>query len=98
MLRIMSAAGRSIAFMAVLLIAASFSMQAWRVGYQNYQLHKQIESVEEQNRQLEARSAKLRLDIVLSRDPEHLVPLIHEQLGLTKPNEVFIQVATPAPR
>jgi cell division protein FtsB len=98
MLRVMSAAGRAIAFAAVLLIAASFSVQAWRVGYQNYQLHKQIDVVEQQNDRLAADSVQLRRDIILSRNPEYLVPLIHEQLGLTKPGEVFIQIATPAPK
>jgi len=98
MLRVMSAAGRMIALAAVLLVAVSFSIQAWRVGAQNYQLHKQIDVVEDQNRQLTAESVKLRKDVILSRDPEYLVPLIHEQLGLTKPHEVFIQVATPAPK
>lgn len=98
MVRVMSTAGRIVALAAVLLVVASFSGQAWRIGYQNYQLHKQIDTVEEQNRQLTASSVRLRRDIILSRDPEYLVPLIHEQLGLTKPHEVFIQVATPAPK
>ena len=98
MIRVMSAAGRALALTAVVLIAASFSVQAWHVGYQNYQLHKQIDAVEEQNRQLTAQSVSLRRDIILSHNPEYLVPLIHEQLGLTKPREVFIQIATPAPK
>jgi cell division protein FtsB len=98
MLRLMSAAGRTIALVAVLLIAASFSVQAWRVGRQNYQLHKQIDIIEQQNDKLGADSVQLRRDIILSRNPEYLVPLIHEQLGLTKPGEVFIQIATPAPK
>lgn len=96
MLGLMSAAGRAIAMTALVLIVASFSVQAWRVGYQNYQLHKQIDTVEEQNRMLQAQTVQLRRDIILSRNPEYLVPLIHEQLGLTKPNEVFIQVAPPS--
>lgn len=98
MVRVMSTAGRIVALAAVLLVVASFSGQAWRIGHQNYQLHKQIDTVEDQNRQLTASSVRLRRDIILSRDPEYLVPLIHEQLGLTKPHEVFIQVATPAPK
>lgn len=97
MVRVMSTAGRLVGLAAVLLVVASFTGQAWRVGYQNYQLHKQIDAVEDQNQQLGASSVKLRRDIILSRDPEYLVPLIHEQLGLTKPHEVFIQIATPAP-
>ena len=95
MLRVMSAAGRAIAAVTVLLIAASFSVQAWRIGYQNYQLHQQIDLIEEQIEKLAADSVHLRRDIILSRNPEYLVPLIHEQLGLTKSGEVFIQVATP---
>ena len=98
MMRFMSVTGRTIAFLAVLLIAASFSVQAWRIGYQNYQLHKQIDTIEQQNDKLAADSVQLRRDIILSRNPEYLVPLIHEQLGLTKPGEVFIQIATPAPK
>ena len=98
MARVMAIAGRAIALAAVLLVAISFSVQAWRVGFQNYQLHKQIDSVEDQNRQLAADTVKLRKDIILSRNPEYLVPLIHEQLGLTKPNELFIEVAPPAPK
>lgn len=96
MLRLMSAAGRSIVLITVLLIAASFSVQAWRVGYQNYQLHKQIDMIEQQNDKLAADSVHLNRDIILSRNPEYLVPLIHEQLGLTKPGEVFIQIAPAA--
>lgn len=98
MLRLVSSAGRIVLVLAIVLIAASFGAQAWRVGYENYRLHKQIDAIEEQNRQLGAASVTLRRDIVLSRDPEYLVPLIHEQLGLTKPKEVFIQVASPTPR
>lgn len=98
MVRVMSTAGRIVALLAVSLVVASFSAQAWRVAYQNYQLHKQIDVVEEQNGQFAAASVKLNRDIILSRDPEYLVPLIHEQLGLTKPHEVFIQIATPAPK
>jgi cell division protein FtsB len=96
MLRLMSAAGRAILLVTVLLIAASFSVQAWRIGYQNYQLHKQIDTIEQQNERLAADSVQLNRAIILSRDPEYLVPLIHEQLGLTKPGEVFIQVAPAA--
>ena len=98
MARVTRIAGRMLALAAALLVAISFSVQAWRVGYQNYQLHKQIDAVEDQNRQLAADTVNLRRDIILSRNPEYLVPLIHEQLGLTKPNELFIEVATPAPK
>ena len=98
MMRLMSVMGRVILVLTVTLIAASFSVQAWRVGYQNYQLHTQIDSVEQQNDKLAADSVHLRRDIILSRNPEYLVPLIHEQLGLTKPGEIFIQIATPAPK
>lgn len=98
MLGMMSAAGRVLALAATLLVATSFSIQAWRIGYQNYQLHKQIDTLEQQNQRLSAQQVKLRRDIILSRDPAYLVPLIHEQLGLTKPHEVFIQIATPSPK
>ena len=98
MIRLMSAAGRTIALAAIVLVAASFSVQAWRVSYQNYQLHKQIEAIEDQNRAFSADAVKLQRDVKLSKNPEYLVPLIHEHLGLTKPHEVIIQVATPAPK
>ncbi len=93
----MVAAGRAIAAIVVLLIAVSFGNQAWRIGYQNYQLHQQIAVMETQNRTLDAQAVTLRREILYSHNPEYLVPLIHEQLGLTKPNEVFIQIA-PAPK
>lgn len=89
--------GRTIAIVAVLLVAVSFGAQAWRIGYRNYQLHKQIVMLEAQNHNLSARAVTLSREILYSHNPEYLVPLIHEQLGLTKPNEVFIQVA-PAPK
>jgi cell division protein FtsB len=98
MARLMSATGRTLALAAVVLVAASFSVQAWRVGYQNYQLHKQIDAIEAQNRALASDAVKLQRDVELSKNPEYLVPLIHEHLGLTKPHEVIIQVATPAPK
>jgi cell division protein FtsB len=93
MVRVMGIAGRVLGMAAALLVIASFSVQAWRIGSANYSLHRQIDQVEDQNRQLAADSVKLREDIILSRNPEYLVPLIHEQLGLTKPHEVFIEVA-----
>jgi cell division protein FtsB len=95
--RWLNAAGRIVVLATVLLVGAAFGTQAWHIGYQNYQLHKQIDAVESQNRALEARSVTLRKQILYSHNPEYLVPLIHEQLGLTKPNEVFIQIA-PAPK
>lgn len=98
MMRLMSVTGRVLLLVTVALIAASFSVQAWRIGYQNYQLHRQIDTIERQNDKLAAETVHLRRDIILSRNPEYLVPLIHEQLGLTKPGEVFIQIATPAPK
>ena len=94
----MSVTGRVIVLVTVALIAASFSVQAWRVGYQNYLLHRQIDNIEQQNDKLAADSVQLRRDIILSRNPEYVVPLIHEQLGLTKPGEVFIRIATPSPK
>jgi len=82
----------------VVAIAASFSAQTFRVAAENYRLHKQIVSAERRNDALVADSARLQRDIVLLHDPDYLVPLIHEQLGLVKPHEVFIVVTpTPAP-
>ena len=96
MVRVMAIAGRVLGLAAALLVIVSFSVQAWRVGSANYNLHREIDQVEDQNRQLSSDTVKLREDIILSRNPEYLVPLIHEQLGLTRPREVFIEVAPQA--
>ncbi len=83
---------------AVLLLAGAFGVQTARVAAENYRLHKQIVSAERRNDALAADSARLRREIVLLHDPDYLVPLIHEQLGLVKPHEVFIVISpTPAP-
>jgi len=83
---------------ASLLLAGAFGVQTVRVAAENYRLHKQIVSVERRNDTLVADSARLQRQIVLLHDPDYLVPLIHEQLGLVKPHEVFIVVSpTPAP-
>jgi cell division protein FtsB len=73
--------------------------QVWRVAVRNVALHGQIADVEQQNAALQSENGKLAARVTHLHDPEFLVPLIHEQLGLTKPNEVFIEVApaTPAP-
>lgn len=71
----------------------------WHVAMRNIALHQQIAQVEDENAAMEAQNEKLAVRVGHLHDPEYLVPLIHEQLGLTKPNEVFIEVApsTPAP-
>jgi cell division protein FtsB len=81
----------------LLLVLMATGAQFWRIGEQNYRLHRQIDSVEARNAALVDESARLSKEAVLLHDPDYLVPLIHEQLGLTKPHEVFIIVATPAP-
>lgn len=78
-------------------ILAACGLQAWRVGAESYRLHKQIFALEQRNANLAASSITLKAKIKALHDPEYLVPLIHEQLGLTKPHEVFIVVQTPAP-
>jgi cell division protein FtsB len=78
-------------------IFAACGLQAWRVGAESYRLHKQIVALEQRNANLAASSIALKTQIKKLHDPEYLVPLIHEQLGLTKPHEVFIVVQTPAP-
>jgi len=82
---------------AVLALAGAFGAQTYRVAAENYRLHVQIDDVEQRNAALTADGARLQKQIVLLHDPDYLVPLIHEQLGLVKPHEVFIVVSpTPA--
>lgn len=83
---------------AILLLGGAFSIQTARVAAENYRLHKQIVSAERRNDALAADATRLQREIVLLHDPDYLVPLIHEQLGLVKPHEVFIVISpTPAP-
>ena len=91
MQRTTNVAGRLVAVCAGALLAVTFGAQVWRVGFQNYQLHQQVMAVESQNRALVQDSVTLRKEIYLSRNPEYLVPLIHEQLGLAKPHEAFVR-------
>jgi cell division protein FtsB len=82
----------------ILALVGAFGAQMWRVAADNYRLHRQISTVESQNEALVADSARLQREIVLLHDPDYLVPLIHEQLGLVKPHEVFIVISpTPTP-
>jgi len=78
---------------AVLALACAFGAQTYRVAAENYRLHVQIDDVEHRNTALSADSVRMEKQIVLLHDPDYLVPLIHEQLGLVKPHEVFIVVA-----
>ena len=86
-------ASRLVIGAAILAAAGAFSAQSYRVAAENYHLHKQIVNVERRNDALSADSARLQREIVLLHDPDYLVPLIHEQLGLAKPHEVMIIVA-----
>ncbi|MDQ6768187.1 MAG: septum formation initiator family protein [Candidatus Eremiobacteraeota bacterium] len=92
-------AGRSLMLCATLFVSGTIAIQIWHAGARNVQLHQQIAQVEQSNANLQAVNQKLVTRVDRLRDPEYLVPLIHEQLGLTKPNEIFVQVtqATPAP-
>lgn len=81
---------------AVLALAGAFGAQTYRVAAENYRLHVQIDDVEHRNAALSADAARMQKQIVLLHDPDYLVPLIHEQLGLVKPHEVFIVVAPAA--
>ena len=83
---------------AMLALAGAFGAQTYRVAAENYRLHVQIDDVEHRNTALSADAVRMQKQIVLLHDPDYLVPLIHEQLGLVKPHEVFIVVSpTPAP-
>lgn len=94
-------AGRSLIVLTALFVSGTVLSQIWRVGAQNIRLHDQLGQVASQNRALQASNEKLTTRVGRLNDPEYLVPLIHEQLGLTKPNEVFIEVthgaAAPPP-
>ncbi len=93
-------AGRGLLVLVALFVSVMIAAQVYRVAVRNIALRGQIAQVEDQNQRLGAENQKLALRVVHLQDPEYLVPLIHEQLGLTKPNEVFIEVApsTPAPQ
>lgn len=92
-------AGRGLMLVAALFVSVTAGAQVWHVAMRNIALHQQIAQVEDENAAMEAQNEKLAVRVGHLHDPEYLVPLIHEQLGLTKPNEVFIEVApsTPAP-
>ncbi|MDQ2818602.1 MAG: septum formation initiator family protein [Candidatus Eremiobacteraeota bacterium] len=90
-------AGRCTVTIAAALVAATIGTQVWRVAGENIRLHRQIVAVQGQNRLLRAQSAHLSEQVRLLHYPEYLVPLIHEQLGLAKPHEVFITVKPPPP-
>lgn len=81
---------------AILALAGAFGAQTYRIAAANYHLHVQIDDVEQHNEALTADAARMQKQIELLHDPDYLVPLIHEQLGLVKPHEVFI-VVSPAP-
>ncbi|MBV8203538.1 MAG: septum formation initiator family protein [Candidatus Eremiobacteraeota bacterium] len=93
-------AGRSLVVLVALFLSGTIAVQIWHAGVRNAELHRQIHDVESQNADLTDANGKLQTRVVRLHDPEYLVPIIHEQLGLTKPHEVFIQVtqATPAPQ
>jgi cell division protein FtsB len=92
-------AGRSLVALAVLFVSGTIAVQIWHVGARSMQLHQQIAQVELGDADLQTTNEKLATRVERLRDPEYLVPLIHEQLGLAKPHEVFVEVtqATPAP-
>ncbi|MBC5806193.1 MAG: FtsB family cell division protein [Candidatus Eremiobacter antarcticus] len=95
-LRSASIAGRSLVVLAAVFIAGTFTVQIWRVGAQNMRLHDQIATTQRQNEHLRETTQRLEARIRRLHNPDYLVPLIHEQLGLAKPKEVFIEVK-PAP-
>lgn len=92
-------AGRCAAVLCVLLVSATIAVQIWHAMTRNVALHAQLHRLQDQNAELLAANARLATRVQRLHDPEYLVPLIHEQLGLAKPNEVFVQVtpSTPAP-
>jgi cell division protein FtsB len=92
-------ASRALMVLVAAFISVTIAAQVWHAAARNVALHRQIVATEDANAKLQAENGRLAQRITLLHEPEYLVPLIHEQLGLTKPNEVFIEVApaTPAP-
>ena len=92
-------AGRSFTALAIVFVSGTIAVQIYHASARNVALHQQIVQLERGNANLQVTNDKLTTRIVRLHDPEYLVPLIHEQLGLAKPNEVFVQViqATPLP-
>ena len=84
---------------AILFVSGTIGVQIWHAGERNVRLHEQINNMELGNTNLQIANDKLATRIERLHDPEFLVPLIHEQLGLAKPHEIFIEVtqATPEP-
>jgi cell division protein FtsB len=97
--RVAAVAGRIAIVLAAGFVSVTVAAQVWHAASRNVALHRQIVATESTNAQLQTENDRLTRRVTLLHDPEYLVPLIHEQLGLTKPNEVFIEVApaTPAP-
>jgi len=85
-------AGRAFVTVAVLLVSGTVAVQVWHATARNVQLRQQIGQIEADNASLTATNAKLDTRVMRLHDPEYLVPLIHEQLGLAKPHEVFVEV------
>ncbi len=90
-------AGRSLMVLAALFVSGTVAVQIWHAGARNMQLHEQTGVVERDNTTLQADNEKLATRVERLRDPEYLVPLIHEQLGLAKPHEVFVEVTQTTP-
>jgi cell division protein FtsB len=80
-------------------VSGTIGVQIWHAADRNVRLHDQITGVERSNATLQITNDKLATRVERLHDPEYLVPLIHEQLGLAKPHEIFIEVtqATPEP-
>lgn len=91
-LRSASIAGRAVFAVALLFIAGTLGAQVWRVGAENVRLHQAIIAAERDNGRIARSADNLSVRVHKLHDPEYLVPLIHEQLGLTKPHEIFVQV------
>ncbi len=85
-------AGRAVFAIALLFVGGTVGAQVWRVGAENVRLHNQTVAALRENVILENNSQNLTARIQKLHDPEYLVPLIHEQLGLTKPHEIFVEL------
>jgi cell division protein FtsB len=90
-------AGRCLLLVAILFVTGAVAMQIWRVSTHNLQLHQQIAQVELDNATIQSANDKLSLRVERLHDPEYLVPLIHDQLGLVKPHEVLVQLTQASP-
>jgi cell division protein FtsB len=93
-------AGRITVLALGLLISTLVGVQFARVADENFTLARQLSSVRTQIADLEKRRTEQRRELQRLRDPEGVVPEIHDRLRMTRPNEeiIFVRpVPSPTP-